>query len=88
MRHDSEPLVLRGARRAGKSYLVRSWAEGRFRNLVEVNLERDTKARSCFADNAVTAQTRSGKTARFTLLSPALYLVEQLPRLCGELERP
>jgi hypothetical protein len=83
---DRKALLRRDAREVGKSYLVRSWAEGPFRNLVEVSPERDTKALSRLADNAVTAQTRSGKTARFTLLSLPLYLVEQLPRLWGERE--
>jgi predicted AAA+ superfamily ATPase len=58
MRQDRKPLVLRGARQVGKSYLVRTWGEGRFRNLVEVNLERDTKVVSCFADNDPSATLR------------------------------
>jgi len=33
------PLVIRGARQVGKSYLVRAFAETRFEQLIELNLE-------------------------------------------------
>jgi len=36
-----KPLVIRGARQVGKSYLVRMLAEKEFTNLLEVNFERD-----------------------------------------------
>ena len=34
-----KPLVLRGARQVGKSYLVRAFARSHFRNLAEINFE-------------------------------------------------
>ena len=34
-----KPLVLRGARQVGKSYLARTFARSHFRNLVEINFE-------------------------------------------------
>ena len=46
-----KPLVLRGARQVGKSWLVRSWGGQRFARLVEVNLERRPEMAACFADN-------------------------------------
>jgi uncharacterized protein len=55
---DRKPLVLRGARQVGKSFLVRSWGQQRFGSLVEVNLERDAKVVSCFADNDPVATVR------------------------------
>jgi len=36
-----KPLVIRGARQVGKSYLVRQFARSEFRNLLEINLETD-----------------------------------------------
>ncbi|MBN1576638.1 MAG: AAA family ATPase [Chitinispirillaceae bacterium] len=38
-RQSRKPLIIRGARQVGKSYLVRQFAEQEFKNLVEVNLE-------------------------------------------------
>jgi predicted AAA+ superfamily ATPase len=46
-----KPLVIRGARQVGKSWLVRSWGTERFGRVVEVNLERRPETASCFADN-------------------------------------
>ena len=44
-----KPLVLRGARQVGKSYLVRMLAAEIFDNLIEINLETDPEASSLFA---------------------------------------
>jgi hypothetical protein len=46
-----KPLLLRGARQVGKSFLARSWGEMRFRGVVEANLERRPELADCFADN-------------------------------------
>jgi len=46
-----KPLVLRGARQVGKSYLARSWGEANFRAVIEVNLERRPELADGFADN-------------------------------------
>lgn len=46
-----KPLVLRGARQVGKSWLVRSWGAQRFGRVVEVNLERRPETAACFTDN-------------------------------------
>lgn len=44
-----KPLVIRGARQVGKSFLVRMFAEKSFQHLLEINLETDTGAPSLFA---------------------------------------
>lgn len=44
-----KPLVLRGARQVGKSFLARVFAEESFENLIEVNFELDPEARTLFA---------------------------------------
>lgn len=46
-----KPLILRGARQVGKSWLVRTWGAQRFGRVVEVNLERRPEAAGCFASN-------------------------------------
>jgi predicted AAA+ superfamily ATPase len=43
-----KPLVIRGARQVGKSYLVREFARLEFENLVEINFERDPRAAALF----------------------------------------
>ena len=42
------PLVIRGARQVGKTWLVRDWAARARRVLVEVNFERDPRLRRYF----------------------------------------
>lgn len=42
------PLVIRGARQVGKTWLVRDWAARERRALVEVNFERDPRLRRYF----------------------------------------
>ena len=49
-RRGRKPLVIRGARQVGKSYLVRDFAKTRGLDLVELNFERDPKAAKLFAD--------------------------------------
>ena len=44
-----KPLVLRGARQVGKTYLVRLFAKKYFDEMVEINFERD----SCFSYTAI-----------------------------------
>ena len=46
-----KPLILRGARQVGKSYLARSWGERRFQSVIEANLERRPELAGCFSDN-------------------------------------
>ena len=47
---DRLPLVVRGARQVGKTWLVREFANRAGRRLVEVNFERDPADASLFAD--------------------------------------
>lgn len=48
---DRRPLVLRGPRQVGKTWLVRDLARRAGRNLVEINLERDPGLRRFFVSN-------------------------------------
>lgn len=47
-RRDRKPLVIRGARQVGKSYLARMFADECFESLVEINLEQDRQAAGYF----------------------------------------
>lgn len=49
MKPGRKPLIVRGARQVGKSFLVRMFAEKSFDNLLEINLEKDKDAPSLFA---------------------------------------
>lgn len=42
------PLLLRGARQVGKTYLVRQFAKTAFSEFVEINFERQPEYKSCF----------------------------------------
>jgi predicted AAA+ superfamily ATPase len=44
-----KPLVIRGARQVGKSYLVRAFAEERFDSLLQVDFEADPELATLFA---------------------------------------
>jgi len=48
-----KPLVLRGARQVGKSYLARAFGSTAFENLVELNFERDPTLASLFSGPSV-----------------------------------
>ena len=48
---DRRPLVLRGARQVGKTWLVRDLAETAKRRLIELNFERDSSAARAFESN-------------------------------------
>jgi uncharacterized protein len=43
------PLLLRGARQVGKTYLVDSFAKKKFSHFIKINFEKDTHYKDCFA---------------------------------------
>lgn len=49
LRPRRKPLVIRGARQVGKSYLVSMFAKLNFSNFIEINFEKDSGALSLFA---------------------------------------
>jgi predicted AAA+ superfamily ATPase len=58
-RRGRKPLVVRGARQVGKSYLIRDFARASSLDLVELNFERDPKAANLFADGDATRLLRN-----------------------------
>lgn len=48
---DRKPLVLRGARQVGKTWLVREFCKKTGKKLVEINCERDPQVKSLFESN-------------------------------------
>jgi uncharacterized protein len=48
---DRKPLVIRGARQVGKTWVVRDFAKKLGLQLLELNFEREAKARNLFVDN-------------------------------------
>ena len=49
--NDRKPLVIRGARQVGKTWLVRHFAEMAGRRLIEINFEKQVAVASLFASN-------------------------------------
>ena len=46
-----KPLILRGARQTGKSYLVESLLKKHFRKILSVNFEKEAAFRNCFRES-------------------------------------
>ncbi len=43
-----KPIILRGARQVGKSFVVRKFAKENFKNLVEINFEKNPELKDIF----------------------------------------
>lgn len=65
-----KPLVLRGARQVGKSWLIRTFGAERFGSVVELNFERDPHLAKCFVGNEPKAIVRRIENATGKLLRP------------------
>ena len=58
-----KPLVLRGARQVGKTYLVEHWGADHYRSVLTVDLERGRDLHGLFAqpDRPSTRRHRAGR---------------------------
>ena len=52
VKSNRKPLVLRGARQVGKSYLIRLFSEEQFENLLEINLEKNQNIAELFVSKS------------------------------------
>jgi hypothetical protein len=52
-RKNRNPLVLRGARQVGKTYIIEAFAKDEFRNLLSINLEEKPELKKMNHDNDV-----------------------------------
>jgi uncharacterized protein len=52
-RKNRNPLILRGARQVGKTYIIEDFAEDEFSNLLSINLEEKPELKKLFFDNDV-----------------------------------
>jgi len=52
-RDNRKPLIIRGARQVGKTWLVRAFAEKRFENMVEINFDLNPEKADLFASRDV-----------------------------------
>jgi predicted AAA+ superfamily ATPase len=48
--HERRPLVIRGARQVGKSFLVRAFGKSEFTHFLEINFEQQPELKSLFRD--------------------------------------
>src|SRR3990167_4354258 len=66
------PLILRGARQVGKTYVVNKFAKEQFEHFASINLERNPEYKSCF------------KTLDPRAIIKAIELVSGIPILPGK----
>lgn len=52
-RNDRNPLILRGARQVGKTYIIEEFAKVNFKNYLKINLEERPELKKLFFDNDV-----------------------------------
>jgi predicted AAA+ superfamily ATPase len=52
-RDDRNPLIIRGARQVGKTYIIEEFAKANFRNCLKINLEERPELKKVFFDNDV-----------------------------------
>jgi predicted AAA+ superfamily ATPase len=52
-RKDRNPLILRGARQVGKTFIVEEFAKSEFKNCLKINLEEKPELKKLFFDNDV-----------------------------------
>jgi uncharacterized protein len=52
-RNDRNPLILRGARQVGKTYVIEEFARNEFKNFLSINLEEKPELKKLFFDNDV-----------------------------------
>ncbi len=79
LRPDRKPLVLRGARQVGKTYLVENWGKVTFKDVIKLDLERERDLHPLFD------QPDPHKlSVSVQLLSLPLFLAGQTHRLAHE----
>jgi predicted AAA+ superfamily ATPase len=52
-RDDRNPLIIRGARQVGKTYIIEEFAKADFKNYLKINLEEKPELKKLFFDNDV-----------------------------------
>lgn len=52
-RNDRNPLILRGARQVGKTFVIEEFAKAEFKNILKINLEEKPELKRLFYDNDV-----------------------------------
>lgn len=85
-----KPLVIRGARQVGKTWLVRHFAQMQGKKLIEINLEKYPKLASAFSSNEPKTIIESLKLALETAIDPAksiLFIdeIQEIPELFSKL---
>lgn len=84
------PLVIRGARQVGKTWLVRYFAKAQGKKLIEVNLEKYPKLASAFASNEPSEIIQRLKADLETAIDPLkciLFIdeIQEVPELFAKL---
>lgn len=73
--HNRKPLVIRGARQAGKTWLVRNLAKRQHLELIELNLERFPNLADLFSENNPLEILRNIEAELDIVIDPAVSLL-------------
>lgn len=84
--HGRKPMVMRGARQTGKTWIVRDLARRHGLDLVEINFEKNPELAECFASNDITKIMKLIGVAHGRTLQPEhslLFLdeIQQAPQV-------
>jgi len=87
---DRKPLVIRGARQVGKTWLVRSFAKDKNLRLIELNFEKDPKLVAYFKTNEPKQILQNLESYLETKIKPEEYLlfwdeIQAVPELLAKL---
>lgn len=87
---DRKPIVLRGARQVGKTWLIRKLADSSKKTLIELNLEKNPRVASLFSSNDPAEIVERLSAALNTTIKPAqsiLFLdeIQAAPELFAKL---
>jgi len=85
-----KPLVIRGARQVGKTWIVRNFAHAQGKKLIEVNLEKNPKLASAFSSNEPSVIIQRLQMDLETAIDPAKCLlfideIQEVPELFAKL---
>ncbi len=85
-KNDRKPLLVKGVRQSGKTYLLRSYAQELFDSIVYVNLENDKPARADFQaalDPHVIIRAIEARTGQRVIAGHTLLVIDEI-QACEE----
>ncbi|MBN2536150.1 MAG: ATP-binding protein [Spirochaetales bacterium] len=75
IKSNRKPLIIRGARQVGKSYLIREFAYNYFENVIEIDFEKKLQLKSLFVSNDINIIIRNLEIQFKTTVIPGKTLL-------------